>query len=63
MQITPEPAGGARIALEARELTLLTTALERALFMDTPPHLQGATMDFAERLLRALKPGDLSADR
>lgn len=63
MQIEQLDGGGGRLEFDARELRLLATALERALFMDTPPHLQGATMDFAERLLRALKPGELSADR
>ena len=63
MQTELVEGGGVRVALDAREAKLLATALERALFIDTPPHLQGATMDFAERLLRALKPGDLAADR
>ena len=46
--------GGVRVACSAREAVLLRTALERAAFLDTPPHLQGPAVDFAEALLRKL---------
>ncbi len=54
MKVEPESGGGVRITLSARETLLLRTALERASFMDTPVQLQGPTLDFAERLLKAL---------
>ncbi|MCI0340551.1 MAG: hypothetical protein L0216_05295 [Planctomycetales bacterium] len=54
MKVDPEPGGGARVVLTAREVLLLRTALERASFVDTPVQLQGPTLDFAERLLKAL---------
>lgn len=46
--------GGVRVVLSPRETVLLRTALERAAFLDIPPHLQGAAVDFAEALLRKL---------
>ncbi len=62
MDIAPADDGRTTIELEERELKLLVTALERSLFLDIPPHMQGATMEFAERLLRALGQGELSQD-
>ena len=62
MEIVPADDGGATITLDERELRLLAAALERSLFLDIPPHMQGATMEFAERLLRGLGQGELGQD-
>ena len=46
--------GQVKVSLGGREVRLLRHALERALFIDTPPEEQEAIMTFATRLLEAL---------
>ena len=62
MEVAPTSDGGTTLTLTSREVMLLRTALERALFLDTPPHVQGATMDLAEELLRMLGESGLNQE-
>ena len=43
-----------QIELDESELPLLRMALERALFIDTPPEQQGAILSFCTRALELL---------
>ena len=52
-----EHSGGTvRIELKTAELRLLRLALERALFIDTPPEDQADILTFCTRALEALPP-------
>ena len=53
MQVERDGAA-VRIALDAREVTLLRYALERASFIDTPSNEQSAIATFCARVLDAL---------
>ena len=54
MDVAREPSGGVRITLEAREVTLLRYALERASLIDTPANQQAAIANFCARVLEAI---------
>jgi hypothetical protein len=56
MQVDKEGAA-VRITLDAREVTLLRYALERASFIDTPSGEQSAIATFCARVLEALGSG------
>ena len=47
---------GVRITLDAREVTLMRYALERASLIDTPANEQAAIANFCARVLEALSP-------
>ena len=53
MEVTRERSG-VRITLDAREVTLLRYALERASLIDTPAHEQAAIANFCARVLEGL---------
>jgi hypothetical protein len=53
MEVTRERSG-VRITLDAREVTLLRYALERASFIDTPAREQAAIANFCARVLEGL---------
>jgi hypothetical protein len=55
MQVEREGAA-VRITLDAREVTLLRYALERASFIDTPSSEQSAIAAFCARVLEGLGP-------
>jgi hypothetical protein len=54
MEVAREPSDGVRIRLEAREVTLLRYALERASLIDTPASEQAAIANFCARVLEFL---------
>jgi len=54
MEVAREPSGGVRIRLDAREVTLLRYALERASLIDTPANEQAAIANFCARVLESL---------
>jgi hypothetical protein len=54
MEVAREQSGGVRITLEAREVTLLRYALERASLIDTPANEQAAIANFCARVLEAI---------
>ena len=54
MEVARERSGGARITLDAREVTLLRYALERASLIDTPANEQAAIANFCARVLEGL---------
>lgn len=54
MDVNPSDSGGLTLQLEAAEVRRLEVALQRALFMDVPPHQLGGALDFADRLLKAI---------
>ena len=54
MEVAREPSGGVRITLDAREVTLLRYALERASLIDTPASEQAAIANFCARVLEAI---------
>ena len=54
MEVAREPSGGVRIKLDAREVTLLRYALERASLIDTPANQQAAIANFCARVLEAI---------
>ena len=56
MEVAREQSGGVRITLEAREVTLLRYALERASLIDTPANEQAAIANFCARVLEAIAP-------
>jgi hypothetical protein len=53
MEVTRERSG-VRISLDAREVTLLRYALERASLIDTPANEQAAIANFCARVLEGL---------
>jgi hypothetical protein len=54
MEVARERSGGARITLDARAVTLLRYALERASLIDTPANEQAAIANFCARVLEAI---------
>lgn len=59
MDVNPSDAGGVTVQLDAHEVRSLEVALQRALFMDVPPHKLGAALDLADQLLKALGGGGI----
>jgi hypothetical protein len=58
VQTGTTPDAALTVVLEQREVELFRTAVERALFIDTPPHLQSATMDLLHELLEKLQAAE-----
>lgn len=54
MEVAREQSGGVRIRLDAREVTLLRYALERASLIDTPANEQAAIANFCARVLEGI---------